>query len=245
MPRSGELTYYDAIGEAGRRHSLAKPYSDENCGAQFMQIGAILQLLPPVPARVLECGCGTGWLSVLLQKCGYQVVGVDVSPTAIDLCRSVAMGEDREPPCFLVADSERLDFEDVFDAVVFFDALHHSVDEQAAIWSVYRALRPGGVCIASETGPGHHEKSQEVISRFDVTEKDMPPRRIRELGKAAGFRKIQVYPRADEIGKYLFGQRGGPGWRAKLLKMAGIRWLVTLALMTVLRDNYGITVMYK
>src|SRR4051794_40149709 len=105
MPREGELTYYEAIGEAARRHALAKPFSDDGRGLLLMQIGAVLRLLPLPPARVLECGCGTGWLSLLLQKCGYRVVGVDVSPGAIELCRSNAPFRGLEPPSFQVADA--------------------------------------------------------------------------------------------------------------------------------------------
>src|SRR5947208_2228216 len=142
MPRDGELTYYQAIGEVGRRHALAKPFSDDARGLMLMQVGAVLDLLPAPPARVLECGCGTGWLSNILQRCGYQVVGTDVSPYAIELCRSTPVPDGFPQPEFLVADSEKLPFDGEFDAVVFFDSLHHSVDEQAAVSAAYRALKP-------------------------------------------------------------------------------------------------------
>jgi SAM-dependent methyltransferase len=245
MPRDGELTYYDAIGEAGRRHAMAKPFSDESRGLMLMQVGAVLDLLPPPPARVLECGCGTGWLSTILQRCGYSVVGADVSPYAIELCQHSAVGSDGPPPEFVVADSEQLPFEEEFDAVVFFDSLHHSVDEQAAVCSAYRALKPGGVMIASETGPGHHEKSRAVEEQFGVTEKDMPPWRIVRLGRKAGFRRRRVYPRADEIGRYLFGRHVTGGWLKRVFAVPPFNWLVALALCSVLRRSYGIAVMWK
>src|SRR3954447_25572630 len=106
MPREGELTYYQAIGAAGRAHALNKPFSDDQAGLMLMQVGAVLELLPPPPARVLECGCGTGWLSQILQKCGYEVTGADVSPLAIDLARGRPLFRGVEPPQFLVADAE-------------------------------------------------------------------------------------------------------------------------------------------
>jgi SAM-dependent methyltransferase len=246
MPRAGELTYYEAIGEAGRRHALDKPYSDETRGLMLMQIGAILQLLPPPPARILECGCGTGWLSIMLKKYGYDVVGVDVSPGAIELCHSNTVFEGLEPPEFLVADVESLTFRDEFDAVVFFDALHHSIDEQAAICSAYRALKIGGVCVASETGPAHEKNSRHVVARYDVTEKSMPPRKILRLGRAAGFSRMKVHPRADTLGKCLFG--GGRQWTGRLATLAALgplRYLVALALMTALKGRNGIAVLYK
>jgi SAM-dependent methyltransferase len=250
MPRSGELTYYQQIGEEGRRHAATKPFSDRFRGPQLMQVGAVLDLLPPPPARVLECGCGTGWLSTMIQRCGYHVVGVDVSEYAIGMCRASAVFEgpfaDVSPPTFLVADTERMTFRDEFDVVLFFDSLHHSVDELAAVRAAYRALKPGGMMIASETPPGHHENSIECEDRFDVTEKDMPPGLIVRLGRAAGFRRHRIYPRADEIGRFLYsGRREVPTWRSRLFTRPPFNWLVTLALCTVLKSRFGITVLWK
>jgi SAM-dependent methyltransferase len=246
MPRAGELTYYEAIGAANRTHALNKPFSDEQAGPMLMQVGAILALLPPPPARVLECGCGTGWLSQLLQKSGYRVTGTDVSPNAIDLARNSPMFHGVEPPQFVVADAEQLPFDSLFDAVVFFDALHHAVDEQAAINAAHRALKPGGVCIASETGPGHAENSREVVERFDVTEKDMPPRRILQLGRAAGFSKMQVVPRADEIGRRLFSRRApAQGFVRQLLRVWPLNYIELAVLLLFRKRSYGITLLWK
>src|SRR5208337_3240232 len=40
--------------------------------------------------RVLDFGCGTGWTSRILHACGCEVVGVDVSETALAMARSLA-----------------------------------------------------------------------------------------------------------------------------------------------------------
>jgi len=247
MPLEGELTYYQAIGEAGRQHALNKPFSDEAVGELLMQVGAIIQLLPAPPASVLECGCGTGWLSQLLQKSGYQVVGIDVSPTAIHLAKSFPLFREIEPPQFLVADAESLTFDTQFDVVLFFDALHHSANEQAVINSAYRALKRGGICIASETPSGHAENSREVVERYGVTEKDMPPSRITRLGKVAGFRKIKVYPRADEIGKRLFCRdQQKRRWPTRMLtRIWPFNYLTVLSMMMFRKRNYGITMLSK
>jgi SAM-dependent methyltransferase len=247
MPRAGELTYYDAIGECGRLFALNKPFSQTECGLQLMQVGAILELLPPPPARVLDCGCGTGWLSYFLQKRGYDVVGIDVAPRAIELALTHTFFHDLEPPDFQVADCEDLPFVEEFDAVVFFDSLHHAINEQQAIASAYRALRSGGVCIASETNKGHAHKAREVADRYDVTEKDMPPAHIGQLGRVAGFSKINFYPRADNIGSCLLHPRPpGPPWLSQLMeKCWPLRALAVLYLTTWGRTSRGITVLHK
>jgi SAM-dependent methyltransferase len=246
MAREGELTYYEHIGEHGRRSAVNKPFAYPDCGTMLMQVGAITSLLPPSPGRILECGCGPGWLCYLLQKRGYDVTGVDVSPHAIRLAEEHPLFADLEPPTFRVAEAEALPFFEEFDAVLFFDALHHAEDEQAAVRCAYRALKAGGVCIASETGPRHAEKSRAVAERYGVTEKDMTPAVIRRLGRRAGFRRVRFYPRADEIGKYLYPRPDERhGWRSWLTRARPFNYLVVLAMMLFLKRNYGITVMCK
>src|SRR3954471_11699398 len=116
MPRSGELTYYDRIGEAGRQHAVGKPFSDADCGLYLLRAGALFSLLPAPPARVLDCGCGTGWLSYFLARRGYEVVGTDVSDAPIRLAHANPMFRDGAAPSFLVEDSESLPFREEFDA---------------------------------------------------------------------------------------------------------------------------------
>lgn len=246
MPRMGELTYYAAIGETGRRHAANKPFHNEERGPVFMQVGAILSLLPPPPARVLDCGCGTGWLSHLLQKCGYDVTGIDVAPDAVELARRNCLYADLSPPEFEVGEFETLGFDEEFDAIVFFDALHHAIDEQAAIAAAFRALKPSGVCIASETGPGHEEKSRDVVARYDVTEKSMPPRKIVKLGKQAGFTRWKIYPRADDLSHWLYTPAPGESWLKRLLRtLPYVRELNLVRFLTFKKRDHGIAVLHK
>jgi SAM-dependent methyltransferase len=207
MPKAGELTYYDRIGEPGRRHAVGKPFSDDDCGLYLLRAGALFSLLPPPPARVLDCGCGTGWLSYFLSRRGYDVVGTDVSSEAIALAEANPVFAGGPRPRFSVADSETLPFESEFDAVVFFDSLHHAIDEAAALRSAHRALRRGGVCIALEPGHGHARKSRDVDAAFDVTDKDMPPSHVCRVGRRVGFTQCRVVPAPQHLGKALYAQR--------------------------------------
>src|SRR6478752_4654346 len=43
----------------------------------------LVSLLPPVPARIADLGCGTGTLSMLLAELGYAVDGIDFSPEMV------------------------------------------------------------------------------------------------------------------------------------------------------------------
>ncbi len=52
---------------------------------QFLQVW-----LPNTPAKVLDIGCGTGSLSVVLAELGHKVTGIDLSPKMISLAREKA-----------------------------------------------------------------------------------------------------------------------------------------------------------
>jgi len=209
MTKQGEISYLRAVGAPGIRHMLNKPFSDDACGANLMQIGAVMSLLPPPPARILDVGCGTGWTSFFLARRGYTVVGVDICPDAIAHANAQRDKLEIDHVRFLAVDYEEMTFDEEFDAALFFDSLHHAVDHAAAIQKVGHALKPGGVCITSEPGRGHQRSrsAQEARQQYDVTEKDMPPRTIIEAARRAGFRSFQVYPHARDLEKVAYSRR--------------------------------------
>ena len=199
MGKSGEIDYLTKGGPDFIRHAKYKPFSDINCAGYLMEFGGLMALLPPPPARVLDLGCGTGWTSRFLAKTGYETVAIDISPEMIFHAEEMRQQDKLDNLSFVVADYEDLQFLEEFDAVVFYDSLHHAVDEELALRKAYQALRPGGVCLASEPGEGHSlsEAAVRAVERFDVTEKDMPPRYIMEIGRRCGFRDLASAPPAN------------------------------------------------
>jgi SAM-dependent methyltransferase len=204
MAKQGEIDYLKNIGEVGVWHAANKPFSDPHCGRYLVELGAVISLLPSPPARLLDLGCGTGWTSVFFAKMGYDVTGVDIAPDMIDHANRNRDREKLDKLRFLVCDYEELRFQSEFDGAVFYDSLHHAVDEAVAIRQAFAALKPGGACVASEPGRGHQDapETAEVVRKFNVTEKDMPPDKVIALGRAAGFRSFQVFPHAFEVISY-------------------------------------------
>jgi SAM-dependent methyltransferase len=208
MPKRGEIDYLSNLDSAGVLHAVHKPFSDPGRARYLAEMAAVLALLPPPPARLLDLGCGTGWTSVFFARAGYEVVGVDLAPDMIDHAEA---NRDRDRAGadslrFLVCDYEDLPFDADFDAAVFYDSLHHAVDEEAALCGAFRALRPGGVCIASEPGAGHHlsPEARAAVERYNVTEKEMPPEYVAALGRRIGFREARVYPHAFDLHQSLY-----------------------------------------
>lgn len=69
--------------------------------------------LVEAPARVLDAGCGTGRITVRLDELGYDVVGVDVDDTMLEVARSEAPGLDWRP-----GDLASFDLGERFDVVL-------------------------------------------------------------------------------------------------------------------------------
>jgi 2-polyprenyl-3-methyl-5-hydroxy-6-metoxy-1,4-benzoquinol methylase len=56
-------------------------------------VGLLAKHLPPAPATVLDLGCGTGTLSVLLASLGYSVTGLDSSSRMLAVANEKAATE--------------------------------------------------------------------------------------------------------------------------------------------------------
>lgn len=97
----------------------------------------ITRYLAPRPEhRLLEVGCGRGWLTQRVQQYCPATFGVDVNP------RSIVHGV---APNMSVMDAVELHYEDEqFDHVYSFHAIEHIADAAAALREMRRVLVPGG-----------------------------------------------------------------------------------------------------
>lgn len=243
MATQGEHEYFEKIGHDGMQHATHKPWSDAECGLYLMELGAMLGLMPE-RGRLLDMGCGTGWTSVMFAKRGYDVVGTDLVPQAIAAGYQLKEKEGLENLQFVAADYESLSFREEFDVVVFFDCLHHAVDEVSALQSAWRALKPGGICITSEPGLGHARRSAAVMAEFGTIERDMHPAKIIRSGKKAGFREFSVHPHASYLYIALYRQTANSRL-GKLLRIPGMRTLVGLFTVLLSKHQAGIVVLRK
>lgn len=245
MPKEGELTYFSQIGESGRKHSIGKPFSDGKCHEMFADLSFLLTKLPKPPAKVLDCGCGTGWLSYFLARRGYTVTGQDVSEEAIALAQTSSPWPEPGAVEFVCSDFEGLDLNEEYDAVVFYGSLHHAQDELGAIRSAHKALKPGGTFLSIEPGKGHEERSRLIIEEYDVGDRDMPPTLQIQRGKEVGFRSYKTYVHPSHLNKLVYGPEDAlPGHRW-LWRIPGMRLAVLALLAFWLKRNNGAVLMRK
>ncbi len=112
----------------------------------------------PAPRRILDAGCGTGYLLGRLATCAPQaevLAGIDAVPAMIEVARAAA-ADDR--PRFVVGTAERLPWPAAtFDLVVSTTSFDHWADQRAALAECARVLAPGGcrqsACPRAASGP--------------------------------------------------------------------------------------------
>jgi len=247
MVKINEINYLKNIGEAGIMHASNKPFSDPNCGSFLIGIGSILTILPPPPLKLLDLGCGTGWTSVLFAKRGYNVTGVDISPDMIKYAQLNQKKENLENLKFLIKDYENLSFDEEFDIIIFFDALHHAEDEQKALSEAHKYLKKGGICICSEPGKGHKNSkiAIEAMKKYGVIEKDMPPKKIIELGKNSGFKNFFIFPNLMMLNSVFYKKLNNLNSKEKDLRAYLSNIINSINLIRFYKKDTGIVAMIK
>jgi ubiquinone/menaquinone biosynthesis C-methylase UbiE len=103
-------------------------------------------------AVVLDYCCGNGEVAVEMAKKGAsRVIGIDISPVAIENARALAKRAGVDAVCeFREMDAEHTEFADsTFDVIHEYGALHH-LDLRAAFTELSRILKPEGRLVCTE-----------------------------------------------------------------------------------------------
>lgn len=95
--------------------------------------------------RLLDIGCGPGWLTVKYAQAGAEVTAIDLTDAAVRITKSVltAMSVDANVQ---VANAECLPFDnESFEIVVSSGVLHHTPDPMKGFSEAFRVTVPGGI----------------------------------------------------------------------------------------------------
>lgn len=121
-------------------------------------------LSPRTGERILDLGCGTGYLTHLIAESGAQTSGLDKSATMIEKASGSYPGLE-----FKVGSAADFHYDDPFDAIFSNAALHWVLEKEAAIDCIYRNLRPGGRLVMEMGGKGNVEEivltTRKVLTR--------------------------------------------------------------------------------
>ena len=125
------------------RSKLSDPYSSHR------RILALTRSLPSVH-RVLDVGCGPGFIGSALAGLGYLVVGID-SHADTNSLRSAGYVEAFR----LDIEQEPIPLQDGFDLLIFADVLEHLRDPEGVLARFRTLLAPGGHVLLSVPNVAH------------------------------------------------------------------------------------------
>jgi SAM-dependent methyltransferase len=144
-------------------------------------------------SKVLELGCGTGWLTILLAQLGVSfVVGRDFSPAQIDRAKRAARdaGVDARVR-FEVAGPGSLHGDECFDVIVMHAFLHHLSSDEIAetLLTASHGLAPHGRLVVVEPmhypeGPAQEPLSLQIGRRLESLPTLLHRRGLRREGDA-------------------------------------------------------------
>lgn len=115
--------------------------------------------------RVLDVGCGTGFVASALERAGMEVWGVDMHLVSLKRARQRVRG-----PLFS-SRSQVLPFFADFDSATLFDVIEHLEDDVSAVRQAAAVLQPNGVVVVTvPAGPDLWTRYDAVIGhkrRYD------------------------------------------------------------------------------
>jgi ubiquinone/menaquinone biosynthesis C-methylase UbiE len=146
MPDDRDVRAFDeraATYESGRHGQLHKEISD--------RVVELALSCRPAPRRVLDVGCGTGYVLRRLAARlpgASEFLGVDPAPKMIAVARSTSSDKRLS---FIRATAERLPADEgAYDLVVSTTSFDHWADQAAGIRECARVLAPGGALVLTD-----------------------------------------------------------------------------------------------
>ena len=148
----------------------APPVTSAEHGLRLVHLRAYDEAVAHAAGRdVLDVGCNTGYGTIRFLPVARRVVGVDVSPGAIEAARDRAL--DGRPE-FVLTSGLGLPFPDAsFDLVSSFQVLEHVPDALAYLRELARVTRSGGeVILATPNAAIRLDPGMTPWNRFHVRE---------------------------------------------------------------------------
>src|SRR5438034_4619718 len=171
----GHREYVERLPEGERLWLRTKPFS----APPNFELAACLRTFAHVVdelglglrAQVLDVGCGPGWMSEFLARCGYWVTGIDISEDMVEIAWLRVsripehVGDGIEPLAeFDAMPVREMPWIDRFDAAVLYDTMHHFDDELETLRVILRNLVPGGtIYIREGARPAPGSDSEQAL----------------------------------------------------------------------------------
>lgn len=150
-------------------------------------------------ATLLEIGCGEGRDASFLLKQGFDLLATDVSPAAIDFCRTA---DPEYAAKYQVLDCVGGSFEGKFDFIYAIAVVHMLVEDgdRANFYCFIRDhLKPDGIALICSMGDGVMERRSDTASAFDLQERVHEPTGRKLRIASTSYRAVSFESFEEEI----------------------------------------------
>lgn len=163
---NSEELFKDQYKDASNLNARARLHAEFSANKYGWMRWVFDQLDLPDRCRILELGCGPGWLwRQNLQRipAGWDITLSDFSPAILADAKNAL---DDAPRAFMfeVIDAQTIPFADEsFDAVIANHMLYHVPELDEALSEIQRVLKPGGRFYATTNGAKHMKELADVV----------------------------------------------------------------------------------
>ncbi len=185
--------YYTELGKYGD----LGVYADGNQGgleteapwelARARALANFIAANAPTDARVMDLGCSTGTLLVLLAEHGFtSLAGIEPLPSAVRIAREARGLEVAEGWITTIPEGEQ------FDVVVLSHVLEHVLEIHEALAIIHRALAPGGLLVVEVPDSHRFHRYLHVPFQDFNTEhvNHFSPTILSALIESAGYERV-------------------------------------------------------
>ena len=175
---------------------------------------------------ILELAPGPGYLSIELAKMGsYHIVGLDISPTFVEIAQAKAKEADVEID-FRQGNASHMPLaDDLFDFIVCSAAFKNFSEPVQALDNMFRVLKPGGKALIIDLRPDASIEEIEMHIRKDMAltginflltkwafqsmllKRAYPKDKIRQFALGSKFKTCTIDE--DGIGMYIYFEKPG------------------------------------
>jgi SAM-dependent methyltransferase len=168
----------------------------------------LIEAIPMGSRRILDVGCGTGTLAILLKEHfpNAEVVGLDGDPQVLDIARRKLRAA-RVDVALMEGMAQELPFDsESFDRAVSSLVFHHMTTDvkRRALAAIHRVLEPGGTFVLADWGRPHNVGMRlaflgvQLLDGFETTG-DNVRGALPDLMREAGFEDVSEVHRVMTI----------------------------------------------
>lgn len=158
------------------------------------------------PGEILDAGCGTGVISILLSELGHKVTGIDLSPKMLNRAREKVQESNKDID-FYEGNVENLSFDNnTYDIVTARHLIWTLPNPSKAVREWSRIARPDGYIVLIE---GHWDFDAPWDEYREIHE-ELPlyqgpkPKELTELLEEQGLQQVKYESLSDPV---LWGQK--------------------------------------